>query len=167
MPRPLYGQRQGALMLGAGARLATGPNLTPIRYEMAQLSRVFIIYLLNVIDTKRTNLASRYISRPARPFTSRFVSSSSSHLLLSYLNPSSRFLTIIGEGHVFHHRRLRLAVSSLLAPLPGNGSCCLSVKEERPGPPSYGCAACPRHKRADLWSDTGCNSQPVYSRRLR
>jgi hypothetical protein len=98
---------------------------------MAQLSRVFIIYLLNVINTERTKLASRYISRPARPFASRFFSSSS-HLLLYYLNPSSRFLTLIGEGHIFHHRRLRLAVSSLLAPLPGNGSHCLSVKEEHP-----------------------------------
>jgi hypothetical protein len=38
-------------MLGTGAGLTPGPNLTPIRYVMAQLSRVFIIYLLNVIDT--------------------------------------------------------------------------------------------------------------------
>jgi len=131
VPRPLYSQRQGALMLGAGTGLTPGPNLTPIRYVMAQLSRVFVIYHLNVIDTEGTKLAPRYISRPARLFRSRFVSSSSSHLLLSYLNPSSRFLTLIGERRVFRHW-LRLTVSRLLTPLPGNGSRCLSVKEEHP-----------------------------------
>ena len=68
-------------MLGTGARLTSRANLTPIRYVMAQLGRVFVIYLLNVIDAEGTKLASRYISRPARPFRSRFVGSFSSHLL--------------------------------------------------------------------------------------
>jgi hypothetical protein len=131
VPRPLYGQRQGALMFGTGTGLTPGPNLAPIRYVMAQLSRVFVIYHLNLIDTEGTKLTSRYISRPGRPFRFQLISSFLCHLLIYYLNPSSRFLTLIGEGHVFH-RRLRLAGVSLLTSLPGNRSHCLSVKEEYP-----------------------------------
>jgi hypothetical protein len=131
VPRPLYGQRQGALMLGTGTGLTPGPNLTPIRYVMAQLSWVLIIYHLNLIDTEGTKLASRYISRPGRPSRFQFVSSFLCHLLIYYLNPSSRFLALIGEGHVFH-RRLRLTGASLLTSLPRNRSRCLSVKEEYP-----------------------------------
>ncbi len=87
VPRPFYGQGQGTLMLSTGTGFTPRRNLPPIRYILAQLSRVFVIYHLDIIDTKRTKLTPRYIPRPTLPSAPRFVRVPSSHFCLSYLKP--------------------------------------------------------------------------------
>jgi hypothetical protein len=65
VPRPLYRLRQGTLMPGAGTGFTAGLNLPPIRYVAAQLSRLFVVYRLYTIHTKRAMLAPGYIPSPA------------------------------------------------------------------------------------------------------
>lgn len=77
---PLYCSRQGTLMLGAGASLATRIYLRPIRYIGAQFSRVFVVYGLSVITTKGTNPTLGRISGPVPLGTPRSTRSLFSHL---------------------------------------------------------------------------------------
>ena len=47
------------LMLGAVARNAARQNFSALGGEAAELGRVFVIYLFNFIDAKRTNFSAR------------------------------------------------------------------------------------------------------------
>ena len=67
MPRPLYRQRQGTLMFGTGASFTPRRNLSPIRYIVAQFSRLFVVYHRSIGGTKGANLTPGYIPRPILP----------------------------------------------------------------------------------------------------
>jgi len=73
VPRPLYRQGQGTLMFGAGAGLTPRRNLSPIRYIVAQFSRLFVVYHRRLGGTKGTDLTPGYIPRPTLPSDSCFV----------------------------------------------------------------------------------------------
>ena len=47
------------LMLGAVARYAARQNLSALGGEAAEFSRVFVVYLFNLIDAKRTDFPAR------------------------------------------------------------------------------------------------------------
>jgi hypothetical protein len=88
VPRPLYRQCQGTLMLGTGASLTPRRNLTPIRYIVAQFSRLFVVYHHSIRGTKGTNLTLSYIPRPtlpSRPCFARPVPVHSSKLVKTLL----------------------------------------------------------------------------------
>jgi hypothetical protein len=57
LPRPLNGQRQHSLVLGAVAGNPPGNDLASFRNEISQCFRVFVIYLEFAIHTKTAHLA--------------------------------------------------------------------------------------------------------------
>jgi hypothetical protein len=80
VPRPLYRHRQGTLMFSTGTGSTPRLNLASIRYKVAQFSRVFVVYLFDLTNTKGTNLALGDILCPALPSAPRFARSLSIHL---------------------------------------------------------------------------------------
>jgi len=64
--RPLDRRSQGALVPGAGAALAARRDFTPVRYIVAQYSRVLIIDILDLIPAKETDFTLGYVLGPAR-----------------------------------------------------------------------------------------------------
>jgi hypothetical protein len=119
-------------MLGTDTGFTPRRNLASIRNILAQLSWVFVIYHLDIIDTKRTKLAPRYIPSPTLPSAPRFVRIPSNHFFLK-LHPSKIYLplTLIGERGIFCHR-LWLTSANLLSPLPGKRRYCLPIQKEHP-----------------------------------
>src|SRR4051812_30552584 len=65
MPRALDGERETALMLGAGAGLAAWADLTAIRQVAAQQIRIFVGHFFHLIQAKVAEFIAAWTEAPA------------------------------------------------------------------------------------------------------
>lgn len=112
MPSPLYGYRQSPLMFSASTSPTTRRNPSSIRYILAQFNRVFIVYLLNLLATKGTNLTLRYVLCSSPFCTPRSISFLCNHAFFSYFQSGLLNSNFYSVGTSSGPRSLVLASSS-------------------------------------------------------